>query len=98
MDRIKKDLTLINSETMMHGCYINQRPQFAREVIELEAQGVKSVKDVERLSLEIDLLSEEFFATEPEYYRGYINRSEKVYRSLTAWFDLFCHSKKSSEG
>lgn len=98
VDRIKKDLTLISNETVPHGCYINQRPQFAREVIELEAQGVKSVEDVERLSLEIDLLSEEFFATEPEHYRGYINRSEKVYRSLTAWFDLFCHSKKSSEG
>ena len=98
VDHIKKDLTLIGNETIMHGCYINRRPAFTREVIELEAQGVKSVEDMERLSLEIDLLSKEFFATEPEHYRGYINRSEKVYRSLTAWFDLFCHSKESSEG
>ena len=97
VDRIKKDLALIGNETVPHGCYINRRPAFAREVIELEAQGVKSVEGVERLSLEIDLLSEEFFATEPEHYREYINRTEKVYRSLTAWFDLFCHNRNSSE-
>jgi hypothetical protein len=96
--RIKKDLTLINSETVMHGCYINQRPAFAREVLELEAQGVKSVDDVNRLSLEVDLLSEEFFAQKPEHYREYINRAEKVYRSLAALLELFCHNKKNSEG
>ena len=98
VDRIKKDLALIGNETVPHGCYINRRPAFAREVIELEAQGVKNVNDVNELSQEVDFLSEEFFAQEPEHYREYVQQAEKVYRSLAALFDQFCHNEKSSEG
>ena len=74
----------------MYGCYIGHRPAFAREVRELEAQKVKSLDDVNKLSREVDLLSEEFFAETPEHYREYINRAEKVYRSLMSLFGLFC--------
>lgn len=90
VNQIKKDLSLIHRETVMYGCYIGHRPAFAREVRELEAQKVKSLDDVNKLSREADLLSEEFFAETPEHYREYINRAEKVYRSLMSLFGLFC--------
>lgn len=94
VDRIKKDLTLISNETVPHG-YINHRPAFARKVLEVETQDVKNVDDVNKLSQEVDLLSEEFFAEEPEHYREYSQRAEKVYRQLTSLFDLFCNNKQN---
>lgn len=70
----------------------------AQSISTCAVQGVKSVDDVNQLSLEVDLLSEEFFTQEPEHHREYIDRAEKVYRSLEALFELFCRSKKNSEG
>lgn len=98
VDRIKKDLTLIGNETVPHGCYINRRPAFAREVLEIETQVVKSVDDVNKLSLKVDFISKVFFAKPEYYHKKYINRAENVYKSLTTLFDQFCNSKENPEG
>ena len=90
VDNIKKDLALIHHETVMYGFYIGSRPAFAREVREVEADRVMSVDEVNELSANVALVSEEFFAQPTRKHREYDKRAEKAYNDLTVLFEKFC--------
>lgn len=95
VNQIKKDLSLIHRETAMYGFYIGNRPAFAREVREAEAQEVKSVDQVNELSASVVLASEEFFGQSTVKHREYDKRAEKAYKDLTALFKKFCQLEQA---